>query len=241
MNLVPSLFSYCNHHSSILKNHWKNETKSLLHHIQKIIDTHAFCASLIENLSNGIDDLVVNFDKNQVNELLLQCEVFLTHLKINCDSLKIKVDTDLKKHYENVKLMLRECRAVFDLCDTIERSRIMKRMKILYATIRKLQKCLKLKQSNESQIFENFPTSLYDDISELGPRDVCPGDAAAINHEFFESFGIKPTICSVLYKSTNNKPLPGSIIQKTPQYSPRNASMCNESFRSRKKSMYVKI
>lgn len=236
MNLVPSLFSYCNNHSSILKDHWKNETKSLLYHIQKIIDTHAFCASLLENLSNGIDDIEKNFNKNQLNELLLQCEVFLTHLTINCDSLKLKLDTDLKKNYETVKLMLSECRAVFELCDAIESSRIVKRLKILYATVRKLQKCLKLTQTTESQIFENFPTSVNEDISKLGSNNNT-GAATVMNHEFFESFGIKPTIHSILYKSTR-KPQTESLIPKTSQYSPRNVSMCNASFRSRKKSTH---
>lgn len=234
MNLVPSLFSYCNNHSSILKNHWKNETNRLLHHIQKIIDTHAFCASLIENLSNGIDSLVDNFNKNNLHELLLQCEVFLTHLAINCDNLKLKIDIDLKTHYENIKLMLRECQAVFELIDLLEPSRIIKRFKILYATIRKMQKCLKLKQTTESDIFTNFPTSAYEEITNLEPRNIS-ADGALMNNEFFESFGIRPSICSILYKSTR-KPQTESLIPKTSQFSPKNTSMGNSSFRSRKKS-----
>lgn len=232
LNLIPSIFSYCNDHSEILINHWKYESKNLLREIHKIIDTHAFCECLLEKLSNEIDKLAKNFNKNDLDDQLIQCEIFFTHLIINTETLKLNTDPDLKLHFNRIKLMIHECRAAFEFIDAIECSRIIKRTKILYATIRKFQKCLKIKDAPESQIFSNFSSSIHQDISSDTPRDI-----AAVKEDYFDNFGIKPSICSILYKSARQKKSTESLIPRTSKLltSRQNSSLCNATFRSKKK------
>lgn len=97
--------------------------------------------------------------------------------------------------------MLKECHAVLELSETetIETTRITKRLRVLYSVLKKLHKSVKLIDTSNSLHQEIKNT----DFNKLN------SDELKDSNQFFESFGITPSYCSFFYKS---KPDTSSMI-----------------------------
>lgn len=199
--LIPSVFSHCEIHSSILEKHWKEEIEVLENYVQEIIDTNPFCQSLIEILSDCLEKLNLNFDKDLIKTVLTNCEIFKKHLTVNSENLKLKDESSLKLNYEDFILMLKECNAVLELSEneTIETSRILKRLRVLYSVLKKLHKSVKSIDTTNS-LQQEIKNTEFNKLNS---------DELKESNQFFESFGIIPSYCSFFYKS---KPENSSMI-----------------------------
>lgn len=136
-DLCPDILSkYDEHHFDLLECHWKEETFYLQQNIQKIIDTNAFCTAFEDILEKSITNLNVKFDKHEFNEVLSKADVLSDHLKLN---LSCELDSSTKDFY----LMIKECYAGLSMIDDINTKRIIKRLKIMKTTVKRVKEALK--------------------------------------------------------------------------------------------------
>lgn len=97
--------------------------------------------------------------------------------------------------------MLKECQAVLELSETetIETSRITKRLRVLYSVLKKLHKSVKSIDTTNS-LQQEIKNSDFNKLNSDELKD---------SNQFCESFGITPSYCSYFYKS---KPHTSSMI-----------------------------
>lgn len=128
-----------------------------------------------------------------IRTVLIKCEIFKKHLTVNSENLKLKDESSLKLNYEDFILMLKECHAILELSETetIETTRITKRLRVLYSVCKKMHKSIKSIDTTNSLQQEIKNT----DFNKLN------SDELKDSNQFFESFGITPSYCSFFYKS----------------------------------------
>lgn len=143
----------------------------------------------------------MNFNKDVIRNVLTKCEIFKKHLTVNSENLKLNDESSLKLNYEDFILMLKECNAVLELSEseTIETSRITKRLRVLYSVLKKFHKSIKLIDTTNS-LQQEIKNTDYNKLNSDELKD---------SNQFFESFGITPSYCSFFYKS---KPDTSSMI-----------------------------
>lgn len=147
--LIPAITSKSDPSVELLQSHFEDEAKLLQHHVQQIIDTAAFCSTLMEQLVEGIEANQKTFDRNALVNLVQRSNVLLHHIQINAGSLKLTNDKVVKFYFGDFKLILTECDAILNHPEPIENGeqRILKRFKILNSTTRKLQNAIKNQKS----------------------------------------------------------------------------------------------
>lgn len=134
-----------------MEQHWWEEITYFRRCVQEIIDTDAFCLSLIDTMSDDIKQLTNAFDIDLVQQILRQCNIFHEHLQFNYLELKLHVESPAKLYYDDFKLMLNECRAIVkQRTEQIENERIIKRLRILRSVIKKLEKTINQKDVTET-------------------------------------------------------------------------------------------
>lgn len=206
--LIPAILSHSQIHSDILQSHWNEEIALLIHSIQNIIDTQAFCSCIIEIFDTSINNLSKSFDKDIVNNLLSHCDVLNQHLQINSNDLTLEAESSPRSlYYDNFLLMIKECTCALVLCKENEKNRIIKRMKILFSVLKKFHGTFK---ADEEPKIDKVPVSsskLSSNISlvKTANMDVSGGEIVT-SEFFFESMGItaSPTK-EVLYESKREK------------------------------------
>lgn len=140
--LIPSIKSTSDTHSKLLEKHWNDEVTSLHNSIQSIIDTNAFCTTVIELFQTFLTQIASNYDGNIATELLHRCNVLIHHFDINFIDLQLNQESMRKIYYDDIKLMVKECTAAIEQCSANESGRVVKRFKILLSSLKKFQKTL---------------------------------------------------------------------------------------------------
>lgn len=134
-----------------MEQHWWEEITYFRRCVQEIIDTDAFCLSLIDTMSDDIKQLTNTFDIDLVQQILRQCNIFHEHLQFNYLELKLHVESPAKLYYDDFKLMLNECKAIVEQrTEQIGNERIIKRLRILRSVIKKLEKTINQKDVTEA-------------------------------------------------------------------------------------------
>lgn len=218
--LIPSVFSNSNDHSALLEMHWLEEMAILQRTIQDIIDTHAFCSSLIDHLNNTISLVNRKYNADAIAGILSMSEIMLEHLRVNYDELKLdQVNSARRLHFDDLKLMLDECRAAFEICSpATDAHRIIKRIKILLSVVKKLKAtlsedntCSKSRtddftfgsvSSPESQIYTKENDCL---LLSMSMQAINRSDATESGELYFKSFGIEPSMRSNFYENKSIK------------------------------------
>lgn len=238
-HLIPSIIiADCTTHSKLLQDHWLSEVNILQFHIQKIIDTHAFCESLLDILGKTIELTVRAYDRTVIERCLCRCDIFLAHFNINATNLWLtETASDLDKFERDYRLMISECRAAVEA--DVTKDRIVKRLRILKSILNRALKVFK-KASDSNGADSATAEGNFAKLSSSVEDD--HGDDVEDSDKYFESFGIKPKQFSVLYKSTRRtSELTVPISMKNVTVS--TLSVCRDttmgSFRSRKKRKKV--
>lgn len=199
--LIPSLnFKDDNDQSiDILQEHFAEEIVVLQHYIHQIIDSNAFCTSLIDQLQIQVDEAKKSFDKEKLKRIVKKSEILLVHFSVNAENLKLSTDKVTKFYYNDFKLMKVECDAILNFQEPIENenSRILKRLCILTSTLKKLQNAIKLKQNKVTSL-ENFENAKQK-FEETVDKNKIPAKCS----EYFNT--IKPSaLTSILYETKRN-------------------------------------
>jgi Serendipity locus alpha protein (SRY-A) len=223
--LIPAITSGSDPSLDVFQAHFEEEARSLQNHVQQIIDTKAFCSSLMEQLNVGIEANKVNFDKKSLMNLVQRSNVLLNHFQINAKTLDISSDKVAKFYFSDFKLILTECEAILNFPEAIEdfEPRAIKRFKILYFTIRKLQNAIK-----------NLQKSSFDD------------EVKNSKHENFVKVSEFPSKCSDYFNTIRPSAL-GSILYeskrsiKIPSKSQNTSKLTTTLRRSSKKRKSLRI
>lgn len=191
--LIPAVTGKSDPSTDVFKKHFEEEARSLQHHVQQIIDTVAFCATLMDRLNKDIEENSKNFDEKALKNLILRSNVLLQHLQINTKSLNLSTDKVSKFYFNDFKLILTECEAIINFPDPIDdrERRILKRFKILNSTTRKLQNAIKINQK----------TSFIEDDQAKGRENVAKASQFPSKcSDYFNT--IRPSaLGSILYES----------------------------------------
>lgn len=180
--LIPAISSKNDPSIEVLQSHFEEETKSMMNHVQQIIDTKAFCSTLMDMLNQGIEGNRIDFDKKSLERLVQCSNVLLDHFQINSKSLKLSEDKVAKFYFHDFKLILNECDAILNFPEVIDdrEARTLKRFKILWNTTKKLQNAIKnqgvtfegdekmLKAENPLK-FADFPSKCSDYFNTIRP------------------------------------------------------------------------
>lgn len=179
--LIPSLQANFNHETNeIITTHYNEEIRNFKSALQEIIDCPAFCRSYIAIL----DDFIDNFNgstKQDLDDMLFKGRIVHDHLKPNLETLEVEA-----VKYDKFLLMLEECEAISKFYNKVDRSKILKRLRIFKATLKKIEVdfvTYEKKAKGDENIV--FMTS-----SEL-----------ADSYKMFESCGISPLRKNILYQS----------------------------------------
>lgn len=179
--LIPAITSKTDPSIDIFENHFDVESKSLQLHVQQIIDTTAFCSTLIDILNSGIEANRKNFDKDSLTNLVQRANVLLQHFQINSKNLKLTTDKVAKFYFNDFKLILTECDAILnfpEVIDDVER-RILKRFSILSSTTKKVMNAIRSQQNSRNDddgkevknLFKvaDFPSKCSDYFNTIRP------------------------------------------------------------------------
>ncbi|KAG5671400.1 hypothetical protein PVAND_001598 [Polypedilum vanderplanki] len=222
--LIPAISSKTNDPSiEILKLHFFEESLELQTHIHFIIDTKAFCESLIEQLIETEEKNKKEFNRSELFQMIEHSNILLTHFKVNSTNLNLTTDKVLKFYFNDFKLILKECEAILNYPEPIENfeKRVLKRFNILKNTIKKILSALKIK-SNE-----------FEDNKKAKEEEKINFDEEMLKSNYFNT--IRPSaLGSILYhsKRSQKKEIPKlelkSLAKKSPAgkvSSKRNDSM----------------
>lgn len=188
--LIPAVTGKTDPSIELLKSHFEGEINLLQIHVQRIIDTTAFCAILMEQFNETIEVNRRQFNKSSLVDLLERADVLLQHFNINAKNLQLSTDKVAKFYFSDFKLMLSECDAILNFPEPIDEAerRILKRFNILNNTIRKLQNAIK-----------NNQKSSFDDEKSPSNENV-PNDFPSKCSEYFNSIRAS-ALGSILYES----------------------------------------
>lgn len=232
--LIPSIFTvHSEQHSKLLEEHWWEEITYFRRCVQDIIDSDAFCVSLIDKLSDTIKELNQTFDLDVVKRSLIWCDVLYEHLQLNYTELKLHVESPAKLHYDDFKMMLNECKAILKSNESIDNERITKRLRILRSVLKKFESTLNVKgkedQPDAMGVAKEPSSFTFGNLTQLSQHDLAKplvdehklSDSLVVAidmDEFLKSFEAKiPQRNSVFYQSKRRRARPKSpcTINKT--------------------------
>ncbi|XP_063695677.1 serendipity locus protein alpha-like [Culicoides brevitarsis] len=137
-HLSPGILKkYDENHRFLLESHWNEQTSLLQSNIQKIIDTKAICSTFEEILDATVTKLNQNFDVAEMKNVLVKANVLADHFRLNL------TDDSMKQLLKDFHLMMKECHAALNFVDKIDSKRLVKRLKILKTTVKKIREGLK--------------------------------------------------------------------------------------------------
>lgn len=179
--LIPSLQANSNHDTNeIFGAHFNEEIQNFKKALEEIIDCPAFCRSYIAILQDFIDNFK-DSNKPQLDEILYKGRIFHDQFKNNLENLKIE-----KEKYDKMLRMLEECEAISKCYFEVDKSKILKRLKVFKSTLKKIEvefAVIEKKAKGEQAVV--FMTS----------------EELAESYIMFQSFGISPNHRSILYES----------------------------------------
>lgn len=166
--LIPAITGKTDPSIEILQDHFEEEAKVLQNHVQQIVDTTAFCSILMDQINDTIEVNRNNFDKDSLLGLVKRSNVLLQHLLINSKNLQLTTDKVTKFYFHDFKLILTECDAILNFPEPIDdaEQRILKRFRILYSTVRKLQNAIKNVQKSSFDD-EGKPVKKIEKVSQF--------------------------------------------------------------------------
>lgn len=135
----------------------------------------------MEKLNETIEVNQDNFDKGSLLGLVRRSNVLLQHMQINSKNLQLTTEKVTKFYFSDFKLILAECDAILNFHEPIDDAerRILKRFRILYSTIRKLQNAIKnvqkssfedeAKTENNCDKVSQFPSKCSDYFNTIRP------------------------------------------------------------------------
>lgn len=212
--LIPAITSQTNDPSiEILKLHFYEEALELQTFIHFIIDTKAFCISLMEQIIEVTESNKKCFNKSSLYLTVDFAKILLTHLNVNAENLKLSQDKVLKFYFNDFKLILTECEAILNFPDPIDEfeRRVLKRFNILKNTIKKLTSAMKI-IANEFDVDENLKTAK---IAEEFPSKC---------FDYFNS--IRPSaLSSILYESKRSMKYPKNTLTTPNKKKNKNESL----------------
>lgn len=136
-HLSPGILQkYDENHRFLLDSHWNEQTSLLQQSIQQIIDTKAFCVTFEEILDGTVAKLNQNFVEEEMKNVLTKAEVLGDHFRLNLS------DESMKPLLDDFYLMVKECRAGLKLVQEVDTKRLVKRLKILKTTVKKVREGL---------------------------------------------------------------------------------------------------
>lgn len=183
--LIPSLTTNCIDPSiNILKEHFNEECKELQINIHHIIDTKAFCTTLMDLLIEEIEVNQKKFDKKSLVLIMEYGSILLDHLLINPEIQKLMEDKVIKFCFNDYKLILQECEAIMNFNEQVDdyEKRVLKRFNILKNTIKKLISAIK---NNQNDDFEENEKPKLDIIKQC---EEVPSDFKSIRPSGTKSF-----------------------------------------------------
>jgi Serendipity locus alpha protein (SRY-A) len=197
--LVPSILSCnCESHSKILEQHWSEEIEQLETQISKIIDSGAFCKALLDIIEQCLRTNAANFDQNSIVDVVAKSKIFLLHLDMNEDLLNLRADGAVKFCIQDFNLILKECEAAVDYIGKIDAPRIIKRIKILNSTLKKLEEALPKNGTNQSHIDKKSIAKLISSsLGNLVPKGMKNSE------NLFTSHNIRASTRSILYRTND--------------------------------------
>lgn len=179
--LIPSLQADFNHETNeIFTAHFNEEIRNFKSALQEIVDCPALCRSYIAIL----DDFIDNFKestKQDLDDILFKGRIFHGQLKPNLEILGVET-----VKYDKFLLMLEECEAISKFYLKVDRSKILKRLRIFKATLKKIEVdfvAYEKKAKGDEDIVFMTSSELID------------------SYKMFESFGISPLRQNILYQS----------------------------------------
>lgn len=209
-------------HSKILEDHWWEEITYFRRCVQEIIDTDAFCLSLMDIMADAIKQLNKTFNPESMRKVLRQCDILAEHLQLNYHELNLHTESPAKFFYDDFQLMLNECKTVIKMTDSLEHSRILKRLKVLLTVVKKFEKTLVVKvedaEKERSFTFGDVTGTSRNDVKPLGENKISGSLAVAVDlEEFAKSFGVPktPNRNSVFYQSKKRKRMRSSKKENT--------------------------
>lgn len=213
--LVPPVIGIYDPSIKVLENHLEEEIKLLQNHIQEIIDTVSFCSILMEKLDEAIKNSQHKFDRKLLIDHLQQANVLLHHFNINIKSLHLLTDKTAKFHFNDFKLMLKECDAILNCPEPLEDSerRVLKRFNILNNTIKKLQTVIKIYNSFDdtlsSECLENFNRM---QLTEM--NSILHDTESSLKNFGESSISSKPSVSKVQFFKRTQHSLRTTIFKK---------------------------
>lgn len=227
--LVPSIFAVhsAEWHSKLLEQHWREEVAHFRRCVQEIIDSSAFCVILIDDMSDAITELNKSFDANSMQKIISHSTVLHEHLQLNYTDMNLHIESAAKLHYDDFKLMLKECKAIARTTETVDSRRRVKRLQILRSVLKKLESTLSSKTNGDK---ENTMGTMHEqsftmgNVTQMSRREmgrpwgqpkITDSMAVVVDlDEFMKSFEAKaPQRNSVFYQSKRRRqrpPLPPS-------------------------------
>uniref|UniRef100_A0A182IK74 Uncharacterized protein n=1 Tax=Anopheles atroparvus TaxID=41427 RepID=A0A182IK74_ANOAO len=156
--LIPSLYMGTHNNTTVLEQHWLEESENLCKHVHKIIDTNAFALALIDQLDGKLDEFQTVFEHSEGLAMVRKAEIFLQHLEVNVHEIKLH-DEPLKVYYADYRTMTLECRAIIKCAqqgDQIEPHRVIKRFRVLLGKLRKIQLTISNKKTVKVSVAEEI-------------------------------------------------------------------------------------
>lgn len=188
--------------------------------IQDIIDTHAFCSSLIDHLNDTITILNRKYNADAATVMLSRSQILLEHLRVNYDELKLdQTESPRRLQFDDFKLMLNECAAALEICSPEKDARrIVKRFRILLSVVKKFKNTLNDESSGgasktdsdftfgnvsspQSQLYDRQSNGSSMPLSMQGIN----GSSEEASQTYFKSFGITSASCSILYENKSKR------------------------------------
>lgn len=135
--------------SRILEAHFEEEIGNFRKAIHEIIDSYALVSCYYEMLNEIIVKIEKDFNRKPLEEILHMANVVHAHFQLTINSEVFKEDEYLKKCYDNVSRMLNECESILKYTEEVDKSRIVKRFRILRSMVARFRDQLPQEKSLE--------------------------------------------------------------------------------------------
>ncbi|XP_052861036.1 serendipity locus protein alpha-like [Anopheles cruzii] len=202
--LIPSLYLKSDNSTTLLEEHWLDESANLGRLVNAVVDTSAFALSLIELLDSAIDTLEKGYDPAQGLEMVQKAAIFLQHLEETIPETKLQ-EEPLKQPYTGYRTMTLECRAIVERTQedpTIDTSRVIKRFRVLLGKLRKIQALANSKAANTK------PVPQKDNCREQKNTEASPvgKEIEESVRGLFSANQIRMSSTNILYRSRRGEP-----------------------------------
>uniref|UniRef100_A0A336LYB3 CSON005790 protein n=1 Tax=Culicoides sonorensis TaxID=179676 RepID=A0A336LYB3_CULSO len=206
LHLCPEILKkYQKDHVNLLDTYWNEQITFFQLCIQRIIDTSAFCLIFEDIIQSCVKKLNENFDQNEISDILAKADVLEDHFRVN-------LSEDFTHLLNDFKLMVKETHAGLKHLNDNDSKRLIKRLKILKTTVKKIREGLQSQKGHVDTMKDEKPKfcneiELLPDVEELiivEEKSIKVNNSVSLRKPRQIIKSIDPNVSNIIYENRNN-------------------------------------